>query len=65
MNGTRIKRKCLAANGLSLLLVATLFCRPAFCGEIHDAAGEGDLEKVKALLTKVVLILFSVKTTSA
>jgi ankyrin repeat protein len=35
---------------LSLFLLITLLCRPAFCGEIHDAAANGDLEKVKALL---------------
>jgi len=33
-----------------LLLLTTLLCRPAFCGEIYDAAKAGDLEKVKALL---------------
>ena len=35
---------------LSLLLLTSLLCRPAFCGEIHDAAKSGDLEKVMALL---------------
>jgi ankyrin repeat protein len=35
---------------LSILVLATLFCRPAFGGEIHNAAKSGDLEKVKALL---------------
>ncbi len=38
------------ANSLSLLLFVTLLCRAAFCGEIHDAAKSGDLEKVKNLL---------------
>jgi hypothetical protein len=33
-----------------LLLIPALLCRPAFCGEIQDAAKAGDLEKVKALL---------------
>jgi ankyrin repeat protein len=33
-----------------LVLFATLLCPPAFCGEIHEAAKAGDVEKVKALL---------------
>jgi serine/threonine-protein phosphatase 6 regulatory ankyrin repeat subunit B len=35
---------------VSLMLVAMLICRSSFCGEIHDAAKGGNLEKVKALL---------------
>ncbi len=37
---------CLAA----FALVALAWGRPAFCGEIHDAAQKGDLERVKALV---------------
>jgi ankyrin repeat protein len=37
---------CLA----SVLLVMLAWSNSAFCGEIHDAAGKGDLEKIKALL---------------
>jgi|HubBroStandDraft_6_1064221.scaffolds.fasta_scaffold759160_1 ankyrin repeat protein len=44
---------------LSLLLLATLLGHPAFCGEIHDAAGSGDLEKVKALLKDNPDLIFS------
>jgi ankyrin repeat protein len=44
---------------LSLLLLAALLCRPAFCGEIQDAAGNGDLEKVKALLKDNPNLVFS------
>jgi ankyrin repeat protein len=33
-----------------ILLLGILLCRPGFCGEIHDAAKSGDLEKVKELL---------------
>jgi uncharacterized protein len=32
-------------------LVVLTWCRPAFCGEIHDASQTGDLAKVKALLS--------------
>jgi|WetSurMetagenome_2_1015567.scaffolds.fasta_scaffold145149_2 uncharacterized protein len=32
------------------LLIALAWRHPAFCGEIHDAANNGDLQKVKALL---------------
>jgi ankyrin repeat protein len=39
---------CIAA--VSLIILA--WSIPAFCGEIHDAAKAGDLEKVKALLNK-------------
>ena len=34
----------------AVILVALLWTGPAFCGEIHDAAKNGNLEKVKALL---------------
>jgi ankyrin repeat protein len=38
---------------LFILLLITLVCgTPAFCGQIHDAASNGDLQKVKALLEK-------------
>jgi ankyrin repeat protein len=32
-------------------LVMLTWCRPAFCGEIHDASQTGDLAKVKALVS--------------
>lgn len=32
-------------------IIALAMISPAFCGEIHDAAADGDLAKVKALLT--------------
>lgn len=35
---------------LVVLLAFILFTGIAFCGEIHDAAGQGDLAKVKMLL---------------
>jgi hypothetical protein len=38
MIAMRIKLKRKLATCLSFLLLATAFCRPAFCGEIHDAA---------------------------
>ena len=34
----------------AVTLVALVWSCLAFCGEIHDAAEDGDLEKVKALL---------------
>ena len=34
----------------AVLLVALAWSSLSFCGEIHDAAKSGDLEKVKALL---------------
>jgi len=34
----------------AVMLVALAWSSPAFCGEIHDAARDGDLKKVKALL---------------
>jgi ankyrin repeat protein len=38
---------------LTIISLIALACsKPAFCGEIHDAANAGDLEKVKALLKK-------------
>lgn len=37
---------------LSAVLVALVWSGLAFCGEIHDAAKEGNLERVKALLTE-------------
>src|ERR1035438_9251742 len=35
---------------VGVLLLASVFCRLAVCGEILDAASAGDLKKVKALL---------------
>ena len=43
----------------SLLLLTTLLCRLAFCGEIHDATRDGDLAKVKALLKDNPDLVFS------
>jgi ankyrin repeat protein len=41
-------------------LLATLaWSRLAFCGEIHDAAAKGDLEKVKALVKDNPDLVFS------
>ena len=41
------------------MLVALAWSSVAFCGEIHDAAKSGDLEKVKALLTGNPNLVFS------
>ncbi len=38
-------------NRVLLVLLATVLCRPAYCGEIHDAAKGGDLERVKTLIS--------------
>ena len=35
---------------VAVTLIALVWSRLAFCGEIHDAANKGDLEKVKVLL---------------
>jgi hypothetical protein len=40
-------------------LLALAWSSPAFCGEIHDAAENGDLEKVKALLKDNPNLVFS------
>jgi len=40
----------MVANCLLFLLLTALFCRPALCGQIHDAAQSGDLAQVKELL---------------
>jgi hypothetical protein len=40
-------------------LVVLLCSTPAFCGEIHDAARDGDLAKVKALLKENPALVFS------
>ena len=40
-------------------LLAPAWSSPAFCGEIHDAAENGDLEKVKALLKDNPNLVFS------
>jgi cytohesin len=50
MYPTRIELKKMLVKCLSFLLLAALFCRPAFCSEIHDAAEKGDLVRVNALL---------------
>ncbi|MGA2222165.1 MAG: ankyrin repeat domain-containing protein [Verrucomicrobiia bacterium] len=42
-----------------ILLVALVCCGFAFCGEIHEAVGKGDLEKVKALLKANPDLVFS------
>jgi ankyrin repeat protein len=59
MYATRIKVEKMVAKCLSFLVLATLLCCPAFCGEIHDAAKSGDLEKVKALLKENPDLLIS------
>jgi ankyrin repeat protein len=41
------------------MLVALAWSSPAFCGEIHDAARDGNLEKVKALLKGNPDLVFS------
>ena len=41
------------------VLVALAWSTLAFCGEIHDAAKNGDLEKVEALLKKNPGLVFS------
>jgi hypothetical protein len=33
-----------------VILIALACSTPAFCGEIHDAAKKGDLQKAQALL---------------
>ncbi len=42
-----------------VMLVALALCRPAFSGPIHDAARNGDLEKVRALLKDNPDLVFS------
>jgi ankyrin repeat protein len=42
-----------------LVLFALTSSRPAVCGPIHDAAGDGDLAKVKALLKDNPALAFS------
>jgi ankyrin repeat protein len=42
--------KSLLCSLVSILLITLIMRIPAFCGEIHDAAEDGDLAKVKALL---------------
>ncbi len=54
MCATKISLKYMVAKRLSFVLFTTLFCRVAFCGEIHDAAKSGDLDKVKALLMTIL-----------
>ena len=46
----------------AVLLVALLWSRAGFGGEIHDAASKGDLEKVKALLKDNPKVVFSLAT---
>jgi hypothetical protein len=43
----------------SVLLIGLVWSSLAFGGEIHDAAGRGDLEKVKALLKDNPALVFS------
>jgi len=43
----------------AITLVTLVWSRLAFCGEIHDAAKAGDLEKVKALLKANPDLVFS------
>jgi ankyrin repeat protein len=41
----------LRRDALTLVTLVGLACSsPVFCGEIHDAAGRGDFERVKVLL---------------
>jgi len=47
------------ATCFAFLLLTTLLGRPAFCGEIHNAARDGDLGRVKALLKDNSDLLFS------
>ena len=42
-----------------VMLVALAWTSLSFCGEIHDAAKDGDLEKVKALLQSNPDLVFS------
>src|ERR1035438_6337405 len=42
-----------------IALVALAWGGPAFCGEIHDAAGIGDLARVQALLKSDPYLVFS------
>jgi hypothetical protein len=59
MNVTNARLIYKMAYCLSFLLLATLLCRAAFCGEIHDAVKSGDLEKVKTLLKTNPDLVFS------
>jgi hypothetical protein len=43
----------------AVMLIVLIWSSLAFCGEIHDAAWGGDLEKVKALLKKNPDLVFS------
>lgn len=40
----------LVSRLLAVTLLALAWCSPAFSGQIHDAAANGDLERVRALL---------------
>ena len=40
----------------AVMLVILAWSSPAFCGKIHDAVEQGDLEKVKALLHNTNLV---------
>jgi len=45
------RRNCSFVSHLSaVVLVALVWSSPALCGQIHDAAANGDVEKVRALL---------------
>ena len=43
----------------SVLLVALAWSGVAYCNEIHDAAGKGDLERVRVLLKDHPDLVFS------
>jgi ankyrin repeat protein len=49
----------LSVISLTIVLAAFIWCAPAFCGPIHDAASDGDLEKVKVLLKAKPSLVFS------
>ena len=44
----------------AVLLVALVWTSVAFCGEIHEAAKNGDLEKIKSLLAAMPTLLSSI-----
>lgn len=54
-----MNRKLSILRRPAILLVALAWSSVAFCGEIHDAAKSGDLEKVKILLNENPDLVFS------
>jgi ankyrin repeat protein len=50
---------CLIPGLVAVTLVALTWNSSVFCGQIHEAAQEGDLEKVKALLKSHPRLVFS------